>query len=97
MCHNTEPTSHCTTFTNPKVGFLYHLVRGHEIDLATFIYDQIHTLGMWGDRHSVLIFSSLISGICQAAGVPIPSGEVTEKPSIPIRRTTLEAQDRARV
>lgn len=96
MCFNIEPTTHRTTFTDPTAGFLYHLVGGLKIDLATLIYHQILMLGMWGDRHSALIFPSLISGICKAVGVPIPSGEVPEKPSAPIRRLTLEVQDRAR-
>lgn len=27
MCHNVELISHRITFTNPKAGFIYHLVR----------------------------------------------------------------------
>lgn len=95
MCHNIEPTSHRTTFTGLHGGFLYHLASGLKIDITNFIYDQIHTLGVWGDRHNALIFPSLI--IYKVAGVPIPSGEVLEKTSVPIRCTILEAHDRTRV
>jgi hypothetical protein len=96
LCHNVEPTTHRTTFTDPTAGLLYHLVRGHKIDLASFIYDQIHSHGISADRHRSLIFPSLISGICQQAGVTIPSGELPERASPFIKLTTLESQDRAR-
>lgn len=49
ISHNIEPITHRMTFTYPKVGFIYHLVWGNKIDLATYIYDQIHTIGTWGD------------------------------------------------
>ncbi|XP_022855963.1 uncharacterized protein LOC111377136 [Olea europaea var. sylvestris] len=41
ICHNIEPISHRTIFTNQKARFIYHLVRGNKIDLATYIYNQI--------------------------------------------------------
>lgn len=91
MCYNVEPTSHRTTFTDPTAGLIYHLVRGQKIDLATFIYDQIHYLGTSSDRHHSLIFPCLISGLCRQAGVPIPSSELPEKASTVIRQSTLEA------
>jgi hypothetical protein len=97
MCHNVEPISHRTTFTNPRAGFIYHLVRGNKIDLATYIYNQILGTGTWGDRHYSLIFPSLICGICRAAGIQIQPGEAPEKPSPFIKQSTLEAQDRARL
>lgn len=53
MCRNIKPTTHWTTFTNPKAGFIYHLVRGQKIDLFTLVYNQIHALGTWGDRWPV--------------------------------------------
>ncbi|XP_022868241.1 uncharacterized protein LOC111387879 [Olea europaea var. sylvestris] len=81
MCHNVEPTSHMTTFTDPTTGFIYHLVRGNKIDLATLCYNQIHHVGTLGDRHSSIIYPSLISGICLAAGINIAPGEAPAKPN----------------
>lgn len=76
---------------------LYHLVRGNKIDLAALIYEQIHTLGLSGDRRNSLIFPSLISSICKRAGVTFPAGELPVRSSPFIKRSTLEAQDRARL
>lgn len=97
ICHNIELISHQTIFTDQKAGFIYHLVRGNKIDLATYIYNHIHVIGAWGDRHTSLIFPSLISGICRVAGIQVQLGEVPEKPSPFIKRLTLEAQDRTRI
>lgn len=44
--HNIKPTTHRTIFNEPVAGFIYHLVQGQKIDLATFIYEQIHALGI---------------------------------------------------
>lgn len=55
ICHNIEPTTHMTIFTDSKAGFIYHLVRENKIDLATYIYNQIHTIGIWGNRQCLLI------------------------------------------
>lgn len=96
ICYNIEPTQHRSTFQDPKAGLLFHLVRGHKIDLATLLYEQIHTLGISGDRRNSLIFPSLISGICKRAGVPIPPGELPVKTGSFIKRSSLEAQNRAR-
>lgn len=97
MCHNIKPTSHRTTFPDQIVGFIYHLVRDCKIDLATLIYNQIQTLVTWRDRRTTLVFPSLISDICRAAGVTILPEEVPEKPSLLIKRTTFGAQERARI
>lgn len=96
ICHNIEPTMHHTTFLDPKASFLYHLVWGQKIDLASLIYEQIHKLGVWGDRRNSLVFPSLISGICKSAGITFLSGKHSEKPSPFIKLITLEAQDIAR-
>ncbi|CAA3029815.1 Hypothetical predicted protein [Olea europaea subsp. europaea] len=95
--HNIEPISHRTTFPNQTAGYIYHLAQGSKIDLATHIYDQLHSLGTWRDRRSTLILSSLISGICRAAGVALLLQELLEKSSPMITRTIFEAQTRARV
>lgn len=96
MCHNVESNTHRTTFTNPMTGFINHLVRRQKIDLATFIYNQMHTMGTQENKRCPLIFSSSVDDICKAVGVTILSGEAPEKSNPFIKRTTLEAQDRAR-
>lgn len=97
MCHNIKSTSHRTTFTDPTAGFIYHLVWENKIDLTTLCYNQIHHMGTLGDWHNSMIFPSLISGICMVASVNIAPGEKPSKPSTIIKRSTLEAQDRARI
>ncbi|KAL2471673.1 Uncharacterized protein Adt_39809 [Abeliophyllum distichum] len=90
VSHNIDPSTHRTTINDARARFLYHLARGRKIDLESYIYTWISTLGFQTDKRHTAIFSTLISGICKEVGVQISTAELVMKSRRPINRCALE-------
>ncbi|KAL2486470.1 Uncharacterized protein Adt_31226 [Abeliophyllum distichum] len=69
VSHNIDPSTHHTTINDAKAQFIYHLAHGKKIDLESYIYTLISTLGFQTDKRHTAIFPALISDICKEAGV----------------------------
>ncbi|KAL2466444.1 Uncharacterized protein Adt_42295 [Abeliophyllum distichum] len=91
MSHNIDSSTHCTTISDARARFLYYLAHRRKIDLESYIYTLISTPGFQIDkRHTDAILPSLISGICEEAGVQIFTLEPVMKSNGPINRYALE-------
>ncbi|KAL2526473.1 Uncharacterized protein Adt_11527 [Abeliophyllum distichum] len=92
--HNINLSTHRTTINDARARFLYHLAHGRKIDLGSYIYTQTNNLGFQKDKRHTTIFSTLISSICDVAGVQISLAEPVVKPKGPINRFALENEQR---
>ncbi|KAL2492533.1 Uncharacterized protein Adt_28161 [Abeliophyllum distichum] len=89
VCHNIDPTSHRTDFNESRAQFLYHLARGHKIDLGNHIFRFIVDLASQCASGRFSMFSCLISTRCLAEEVPLLPHEEPETPEPPINKRTL--------
>ncbi|KAL2490703.1 Uncharacterized protein Adt_26331 [Abeliophyllum distichum] len=81
---------HRTTINDARAQILYHLTHGRKIDLRSYIYTQMCTLGFQTDKKNTTIFISLISGICKEARVQISVVEPVMKAKGPINLCALK-------
>ncbi|KAL2542659.1 Uncharacterized protein Adt_03637 [Abeliophyllum distichum] len=88
VSHIIDLSTHCTTINDASARFLYHLIHGRKIDLESYIYTLISTLGFQTGKRHTTIFPSLISGSCEEAGVQISAAELAIKCKGPINRCT---------
>ncbi|KAL2466293.1 Uncharacterized protein Adt_42144 [Abeliophyllum distichum] len=86
VSHNIDPSTHHTAINDARALFLYHLAHERKKDLESYIYTLISTLGFQTDKRHTAIFPSLISGICEKAGIQIYAVEPLIKSKGPINR-----------
>ncbi|KAL2517592.1 Envelope-like protein [Abeliophyllum distichum] len=89
VCHNIDPTSHRTDFNESQAQFLYHLARGHKIDLENHIFRFIIDLASQCAFGRSSMFSFLISALCLAKRVSLLPHEEPETLEPPINKWTL--------
>ncbi|KAL2480027.1 hypothetical protein Adt_32993 [Abeliophyllum distichum] len=79
-----------TTINDANARFLYDLAHGRKIDMGSYIYTLIITLGFQTYKRHTAIFPALISRICEEAEVQISTAELVVKSNGPINRFALE-------
>ncbi|KAL2474849.1 Uncharacterized protein Adt_35585 [Abeliophyllum distichum] len=89
-----DPSTHRTTINNVRAPFLYHLAHRRKINLESYIYTLISTLGFQTDKRHTANFPSLINGIYEKAGVQISAAEPVIKSKRPINRYALKNEKR---
>ncbi|KAL2475021.1 Uncharacterized protein Adt_35757 [Abeliophyllum distichum] len=90
VSHNIDSSTHRTTIIDARARFLYHLTYERKIDLESYVYTLISTLGFQTDKRQPAIFPSLISCIYKEARVQVFTAELVIKSKGPINRYALE-------
>ncbi|KAL2506052.1 Uncharacterized protein Adt_21673 [Abeliophyllum distichum] len=90
VSHNIDLSTHSTIINEVRAQFLYHLAHGRKINLGSYIYTLISTLGFQTNKRHTDIFPALISSICEEAGVQISIAELVVKSKGPINCFALE-------